>query len=719
MTREEIMAKDAVISKAEETLLKEFVGIDNVIHEIMRNVRMWYLFPETLEKPMVISLFGLTGCGKTSLVRRLIELLGVEKDARFLNAQDATNTSCMDFDLDEDGEVTRSNMVFVFDEFQHSATVNKQGEDLYDKGSIPELWELIDSGMIKRKLRSRWLFVVDMLLFDMASLEKLCHVEIEDGIWKNRAECTRCIPTEYVRYMGEYFNLYISSDEDCKEEHGVIFDSPQNRQYPVSDKPSNKHLLNDYALNTLYEVEKTLGRKDALPITDIEVVSVTEFIKHLSFNELNEYIRKLKADAQKGYTIDIHNSLIFVMGNIDEAYMMSFDVNPDMDPDSFRKVTEKLTIVDIKEALQNRFRNEQIARLGNTIIAYPSFSNDDFKRIIGIHLDKYASKVKDLYGYTLEYDQSVNDMIYKESVFPTHGTRPILSTIQEVVKSKLPYAVKMAYEKDTDISRIKYSFSDGNTVIECWDTDGNSIGTESVKEVLRIDSHRNSDADERQAIAAVHESGHFAVYLKLFHMLPEKLCSKSVSKDAGGFLMRSSEEEKNYRSMEGMRNSIAVSLAGLFAERMVFGEEHRSTGASEDMQKATVMASEMVRCYGYKQKIPVVRTYLEDGFSTNGGHLIKDASSDTSAIVNTQIYEIIDDAMEICKGVFKDEKWLTLFKEASKYMSCHTSMPKEVMAELYNNAVGGDIRKKNEYYRSCLESFSVRATSKSVDNIKL
>lgn len=699
MTREEIIEKDKIISDAEQTLLNEFIGIDNVIHEVMRNVRMWYLFPETLERPMVINLFGLTGCGKTSLVRRLLELIDADKYTSFYNMNDTKNSRSWEFDIDDDErDRSRKNMVFVYDEFQHASTINKEGEELYEKHEIPDLWDLIDSGLLRRRVDLRNQFRMDSLVNALDILSGLCDVKIINGAWTNKKECLSMMPVDKIKWLEEFIDTeYEDNNSDA------LSDNVYNEECEIVNAVKNYfepfNFIKKYYINIVLNIACVINGKGG--DDDLYKLAVMDKMNGMDFYNLLSYLKKLRSDARKGYTIDYSQSLVFILGNIDEAYMMSFDVNPDMDPDSFKKLTEKMTIVDIKEALQKRFRNEQIARLGNTIIAYPSFSNDDFRRIIQTELDKYSAKVKGLYGYDVEFDNSVNDMIFKDSVFPTHGTRPILSTIQETVKSKLPYAVKIAYENKSELGRIVYSYSEGFTTLECYDKDGIIIGSESVKEVLRVDSHRNSDADERQAIAAVHESGHFVMYVSLFGMLPEKLCSKSVSSETGGFLMHNSDEEKDFVSMDRMKKMIAVSLGGYVAEKIIFGQNMMSTGASEDLRKATVMASKMIRELGFGN--PEIRTYLSDGFSTSGGMFIKDTETDTVNI-NNKIDGIIRSALELCNNTFSDDKWLDMLSESSQYLSDHTSMPKEVMKMLYDKTgVDGKSVKKETFYRDCVK----------------
>ncbi|MHA1469276.1 MAG: hypothetical protein ACTSSP_01800 [Candidatus Asgardarchaeia archaeon] len=73
---EEILNKieegDKKLDKIARHLKKKFVGIDKVIDKIMQNIRIWYIFPELIQRPIIICLWGLTGVGKTDLVRTLV-----------------------------------------------------------------------------------------------------------------------------------------------------------------------------------------------------------------------------------------------------------------------------------------------------------------------------------------------------------------------------------------------------------------------------------------------------------------------------------------------------------------------------------------------------------------------------------------------------------------------------------------------------------------------
>ena len=85
LENEEIRRKKQLLKDAENILKQEFIGIDSVIEQTLFNMRPWYLYPELQEKPLVISLVGLTGTGKTSLVKRLVQLLDIENDMVYFN----------------------------------------------------------------------------------------------------------------------------------------------------------------------------------------------------------------------------------------------------------------------------------------------------------------------------------------------------------------------------------------------------------------------------------------------------------------------------------------------------------------------------------------------------------------------------------------------------------------------------------------------------------
>ena len=64
--------------------------------------------------------------------------------------------------------------------------------------------------------------------------------------------------------------------------------------------------------------------------------------------EICDLFNDVYEESQKGYDLKFNESIIFVIANLDEAYNVAFNVNPDMSPEQFHNVTKKIGIVDVK-----------------------------------------------------------------------------------------------------------------------------------------------------------------------------------------------------------------------------------------------------------------------------------------------------------------------------------------------------------------------------------
>lgn len=376
----------------------------------------------------------------------------------------------------------------------------------------------------------------------------------------------------------------------------------------------------------------------------------------MNYDELMEFISLVYENARKGYDLKFNDSIIFVICNLDEAYEMSFNVNPDMSPDQFRKITEKISIVDIKDALKRRFRNEQIARLGNIHVIYPSFSEQNFKDIIDLSLNAYKKEAFELSGYELSFDDTIKKIIYEEGVYPTHGTRPIFSTVHEIVKSRFPNIIRYICENNLKdrVYKIQYTFNDETNliVINLYDIYGFAISDIKFEIKLRLKKLRDSDInDEEQALCALHESGHFVMYTKLFNKLPEKLVSRTTDTNTGGFMMEDIDNSKRKISKKDMLNEIQVLLGGYVAEKVVFGEQMTS-GASNDLYRATQLASRLVRRFGMGNSTIV--TTNTDAPDDNFGFLLNE---DNQNYINKEIRDIIEQSELEVFHTLQTEEW--------------------------------------------------------------
>ena len=684
--RDLLSKREKLVDDAIKTLKTEFIGIDDQIDSVMDNLRTWFLFPELQTRPLVVSLWGMSGVGKTSLVKRIAELLEIDKDMVYFNFAEIGECSSWEIEneLEEKLSNEKSNRMFVYDEFQYAATLDKHGDEITKKSGLKPFWELLDTGIIRK--RDDFWTVRDLqnVLKYMLKINRACPIDLRNGVWVNAADCLKHFEQYDIIQFGNFF--YWEIDE--KEAAGKDVMVTQSTQL-------NKFFLRESIVEKiLSQYDKTVGKIE-------DRLDVYHKLERMSFDEIFQMIERVFNNARRGYDINFSDSIVLVLGNLDEAYEMALNVDPDMSPDQFHKITKKLNIVDIKKGLQERFRSEQIARLGNIHVIYPSFSSDSFKKIIELNLNTYAKDVNEQLGIKVEFKKSIIELIYKESVFPTHGTRPVFSSIHEIVRSKLPNIVRSIYENNKDVVKVVFSFRAKHTIVECYNAEEELVLTNKYKEKLRLENDRNVTKDNNQSAVATHESGHFVIYSKLFGKLPEKLCSKTATKDKGGFLMH--DDDEFVQSYEYLINKIKVSLGGYVAEEVVFGNECRTVGASEDLRNATEIASRIVRDFGMGNEI-CVSTYYTEATNCRCGHILKNFD-DTA--VNEEIRAIVLDCYLDVKDTFeKQPEWREMLKKSSLYLCEHSTMPKRKMKEIYESVPKSvrELPDKTSYYRTKIEA---------------
>lgn len=130
-----------------------FVGIDAVIDELCDAVAVWYLMPEVLSRPLVVNLWGMTGVGKTDLVRRLIGALQVQD--RFVELELSNTDAESRFDLVAErladaGVLDGGPAVLLVDEIQRFRTITPGGDPV-GQTRFSDFWELLSDGRLARR----------------------------------------------------------------------------------------------------------------------------------------------------------------------------------------------------------------------------------------------------------------------------------------------------------------------------------------------------------------------------------------------------------------------------------------------------------------------------------------------------------------------------------------------------------------------------------------
>ena len=719
-------------------LKKEFIGIDEQIDKIMENVRTWMLTPSMGNRPIIINLWGMTGCGKTALIQSIINHLNFRDSTIYFNFAELGDYKSYEIEEEILNKMegaqrmmackNNNGIIFVYDEFQYGATLTSKGEEKDNRSALKPIWELLDTGHIKTNiplgdLSRLYRFVsgaeIAAMLFEDFPLvdNKLTKEHTEIALNCSTAEKKLLFYTFNFPELEDDKNKTNKKDKKKGRKLGEEAPTPSNGQYYHGGYDYDND--EDDAIDTRFR-EKVFANMDmAMGYNALRVIYNTifkkvhpdmslgdfqeEFSKLSSFTAIYDYLSSLFSNARETTDYNFNNCLIFVVGNLDEAYKVAFDTDPDMSPDQFHKITKKINLMDVKEALQKRFRNEQIARLGNIHITYPSFTSKAFQGIIELELGKYADKMKGYIGYDLSFDKKIKKFIYDEAVFPTHGTRPIFSTIQDVIKTKLPHVLCDAINNNIheQIKKCVYSYKRPYVVVEVYDGEGNYLNRFKYKEEGALSKLRLTAVDEHQALTAVHESGHFVMQMACNAKYPAKLMTKTVNSENGGFML-SDFDDKKVMSFQEYRNEIYVTLGGYVAEKLVFGQDNCTSGASEDLLRATKIAACIVRRFGYLYPF-VTTNAVDEEFPTphSADMAVKSQDSD-----DEYVRHILFEAEKYVKATLSKSSWWNMLIESSKYLSAHSQMPYKIMKSVYENNVAVSERTVplTHYYRDTVNS---------------
>ena len=146
---------------------------------------------------------------------------------------------------------------------------------------------------------------------------------------------------------------------------------------------------------------------------------------------------------------------------------------------------------------------------------------------------------------------------------------------------------------------------------------------------------------------AYHEGGHALVAQLLPHTDPvHKVSIIPTSKGALGYTMQMPEEDQYLMGESELKEKMAVMLGGRAAELLVVGEA--STGASNDLERATGLARRMVTEWGMTEALGPVR-YQTDagmGYLSAQGTLRQDLSPETAALIDQETRRLVEEAQD-------------------------------------------------------------------------
>ncbi len=192
--------------------------------------------------------------------------------------------------------------------------------------------------------------------------------------------------------------------------------------------------------------------------------------------------------------------------------------------------------------------------------------------------------------------------------------------------------------------------------------------------------------DRDRKITAYHEAGHAIVSRFVPLSDPVQMITIVPRGRAGGFTAYSQDEDSQYMTVKAMKSRLAMMLGGRSAELIIF--EDVTTGASNDIERATKLARSMVTTYGMSTKIGPINYDMgeEETFLGRDFGKGRTYSEDVARLIDGEVKDLLDEAYNTAQNVLNENiEFLHLI--ANKLLEVETISGKE-FETMYNKYMG-------------------------------
>jgi cell division protease FtsH len=191
-------------------------------------------------------------------------------------------------------------------------------------------------------------------------------------------------------------------------------------------------------------------------------------------------------------------------------------------------------------------------------------------------------------------------------------------------------------------------------------------------------------SEDEKKLTAYHEAGHAIVGRLVPSHDPVYKVSIIPRGRALGVTMFLPEEDRYSFSRQRLQSQISSLFGGRIAEEMIFGEEMVTTGASNDIQRATELARNMVTKWGLSERLGPL-TYSEEDGEVFLGHSVtqhKNVSDETAHAIDGEIRAIIDRNYGRAQQILKEniEKLHVMAEALIKYETIDSGQIDDIMA---------------------------------------
>ena len=208
---------------------------------------------------------------------------------------------------------------------------------------------------------------------------------------------------------------------------------------------------------------------------------------------------------------------------------------------------------------------------------------------------------------------------------------------------------------------------------------------EKAKDKIMMGAERRSMvmSEKEKLNTAYHEAGHAIVGYRVPDHDPVYKVTIMPRGNALGVTMYLPEEDRYSFSKSTLESNISTLFGGRIAEEMTLGPDHVTTGASNDIERATEIARNMVTKWGLSEKLGPL-TYSEDDGEVFLGRSVtqhKNVSDVTAHAIDEEIRKIIDRNYQRARSILQEEeeKLHAMAKALMKYETIDITQVKDIM----------------------------------------
>lgn len=623
--------RTAQLGTLAERLRRSHFAIDTEIHRLIDAFAPWHQFAEARSRPRAIGLWGMTGTGKSSLLRELVKATGWEQRTIWQDGGNFHTRNWLEDVLQEHTErIDGKPFILVLDEFQHAFTMGPR----FFKEEPPALrmfWELLDSG---RVIISGPGYTGDVL-------------EVHD----------------YAELLASALRAGV------RIERGRVIAGKAQFQ-KVMDRHSTQ--LDEKKSVVPHETLQTLRNLHWPPQPSIAFLQTQA--TQLDGPGILQWITAIVERAQRPRVVDCSKMLVVMLGNLDEFYLTGKTPLTELDPDVLLHLHRTAGLENIQHALTKLFRIEQVGRMGNTHIAFPPIGQATVDKLVAHAVTGLEQRLKPCCGCTVEVDATIVDHLRATSSIAVLGARPVVQAVENTVPLMLSRA--LARPEAASATGIQLRIADRRLVARFIHTCG-AMEAEIPWHFSATSTGLDASLLER---ISVHESGHLVCGMLLGRKRPLQACARSKDPESGGFVIWE-RKPRQYLLRKEIVPELAVIIGGWAAERLHYGAYGVSNGSSSDIRKAGTLALDMAKNEGMgaaRINYALHSRYDDNAFHTDSGEAEAQArqwieEAEASALATLREHrELLDECTErlIAKGSLHMEELNELFNRTmeSRYI---------------------------------------------------